>query len=81
MADVVECSKCFGEVHPNATRCRHCGASFETPWYARWSVIIPTALVLVFGIWWGVSAAFSNAKDNADRHADEMLCEIDATSC
>jgi hypothetical protein len=31
MADeeTMQCERCFGEVHPDARACRHCGASFE----------------------------------------------------
>jgi hypothetical protein len=44
------CRDCRGEVHPEATRCRHCGFDFDPPWYrTTWGSLVAGGLV-GFGI-------------------------------
>jgi hypothetical protein len=72
--EVVECSACFGEVNPDATRCRYCGASFEPPpwWRTRWgTTLIGAAIGLVIAV-----VVVGRAQDNADRRADECVDAI-----
>lgn len=80
--ETVECSACRGEVRDDATRCRHCGASFKPPWYLRWSTMVVGAVVVFVLVLWGVSTAISNSKDKAEDEVNQIECETgDAGAC
>lgn len=72
LVEMDQCSACYGEVHPDATRCRHCGASFDIPWW-RTSVgtlmIGLTAGVAVVALVWGL--VVRPAQDESEDRAEE----------
>lgn len=72
-AEPVECPECFGDVHPDASRCRHCGALLYTPWWrTSWFTLLAgVAVGLVI-----VAVVFTVALGNADDDAEDCVDRI-----
>lgn len=64
------CPHCFGPVHPDATRCRHCGAQLVLPWWrtSRGTLLIGAVVGLVL-----VAVLVTRAMDDADKHAADCV--------
>jgi hypothetical protein len=70
-----QCGVCFGEVHPDATGCMHCGTRFE-PWHRRplgqVAIVVALAAVVIGGVI-GANRAVDRSEDKAEECVETVM--------